>query len=111
MKYPNSKYMESKKNRSKSKAESAFEDFKTLLSDKTHPDNQTDAYKKNVLDILNRLLVSADELDSEAPGQGIFSLIVLSLRSSIKLKDDYVKLEYENKKLKLEVDRLKKQKL
>ena len=79
------------------------------MSDKTHPENQSDGYKKNVISVLNRLLVCADEMDNENPGQGIFSLIVLSLRSNLKLKDKLIELEYENKKLKRDISFLKKQ--
>ena len=108
MKIPNSNYIKSKRE-AKSKAESIFEEYKSLLSDKTHPDNQTESYKKNVVSVLNRLLVCADEMDDQNPGEGIFSLIVLSLRSNLKLKDKIVKLEYESKSLKREVSNLKKQ--
>ena len=56
--------MDAKKGSSQNSIESAFNDFKKLLADKTHPDNQTEAYKANVISILNRLLVAADDLDS-----------------------------------------------
>ena len=108
MKVPGSQYLTKKRNTT-SKAESVFEEYKALLSDKTHPDNQSEGYKKNVVDVLNRLLVCADEMDTENPGQGIFSLIVLSLRSNLKLKDKITELDFENKKLKREIVKLKKQ--
>lgn len=108
MKVPGSQYLANKKTAAK-KAESVFEEYKSLLSDKTHPDNQSEGYKKNVVDVLNRLLVCADEMDTQTPGQGIFSLIVLSLRSNLKLKDEIIKLEFENKKLKREIANIKKQ--
>jgi len=103
----NNKYMDSKK-QNKDSIENAFNDFKKLLADKTHPDNQTPAYHNNVISTLNRLLVSADELDGINPGEGIFGLIVLSLRSCLKLRDDNTKLEVELRDLKLEINRLKK---
>ena len=108
MKMPNSNYIKSKRD-SKTKAESIFEEYKSLLSDKTHPDNQTEGYKKNVINILNRLLVCADEMDNQNPGEGIFSLIVLSLRSNLKLKDKIIELEFDNKSLRREINILKKQ--
>tara|TARA_B100001029_G_C14979647_1_gene405234 strand:+ start:588 stop:941 length:354 start_codon:yes stop_codon:yes gene_type:complete len=104
----NNRYMESKKNEARNSVDNAFNDFKKLLADKTHPDNQTPAYHKNVVSVLNRLLIAADELDGTNPGEGIFGLIVLSLRSTLKLKDDMLKLEVENRELKREVGRLKK---
>ena len=104
----NTKYMDSKKNEVQSNIENAFNDYKKLLADKIHPDNQTPAYHNNVVSILNRLLVAADELDGVNPGEGIFGLIVLALRSSLKLKDDNVKLEVEIRALNREINRIKK---
>ena len=104
----NNRYMDSKKSDAQSSVESAFNDFKKLLADKIHPDNQTPAYHNNVVSILNRLLVAADDLDGINPGEGIFGLIVLSLRSILKLKDDNIKLEVEIRDLKRETGRLKK---
>jgi hypothetical protein len=104
----NTKYMDAKKTEAQSGIENAFNDFKKLLADKTHPDNQTPAYHKNVVSTLNRLLVAADELDGVNPGEGIFGLIVLTLRSCLKLRDDNIKLEVEMRELKLEMNRIKK---
>ena len=103
-----SKYLDSKKRTAKDKITDAFGDFKSLLKDKTHPDNQTSAYHNNVVAVLNRLLVSSDELDDANPGEGIFGLIILSLRSSLRIKDEIVKLEVENRELKVEIEKLKK---
>lgn len=104
----NNRYMKSKKAEAQNTVESAFDGYKKLLSDKTHPDNQTPAYHNNVVAILNRLLVAADELDGVNPGEGIFGLIILALRSTLKLKDDNVKMEVEIRELKREIGRLKK---
>jgi len=104
----NNRYLKSKKAEAQSSVEGAFNDFKKLLADKTHPDNQTPGYHNNVVSILNRLLVAADELDEINPGEGIFGLIVLSLRSTLKLKDDLVIMEVEARELKREIGRLKK---
>ena len=104
----NSRYMEAKRAKPQAEIEVAFNDFKKLLADKTHPDNQTPAFHNNVISILNRLLVAADQLDESNPGEGIFGLIILSLRSSLKLKDDITKMEVEIRELQREVERLKK---
>tara|TARA_B100001027_G_C16077070_1_gene245577 strand:- start:142 stop:495 length:354 start_codon:yes stop_codon:yes gene_type:complete len=104
----NNRYLKSKKAEAQNSVENAFEEFKKLLSDKVHPDNQTPAYHNNVVSVLNRLLIAADELDEVNPGEGIFGLIVLSLRSSLKLKDENVKLQVEVRELKREIGRLKK---
>lgn len=100
---PNSKYIQSKKAESSKKISDAFEEYKTLLKDTTHPDNQTLSYDKRVSSTLQRLLTAADELDSVSPGEGIFGLIVLSLRSILKLKDDNVRLQSEIKDLKIKL--------
>jgi hypothetical protein len=104
----NNKYLESRKARPQSDIETAFNDFKVLLADKTHPDNQTQAYHNNVVSTLNRLLTAADKLDENNPGEGIFGLIILSLRSSLKLKDEFIRQDFEIKELKREINRLKK---
>jgi hypothetical protein len=106
-----SKYLKSKRDgvpSAKSRMEESFNSYKSLLADKTHPDNHTDAYNKNIMSVLNRLLVSADELDEENPGEGIFGLIVLCLRTNLKLKDEIVKQEVQSSNLKKEILRLKK---
>lgn len=106
----NNRYMDGKKAQAKQNAESAMAEFKKILNDKIHPENQTPAYHNNVVHILNKLLISADELDTQNPGEGIFGLIILSIRSVLKLKDDNIKLEVEISNLKREIERLKKQK-
>ncbi len=104
----NNRYLKSKTDTAKKKVENAFDDYKALLSDKTHPDNQTAGYHNNVVSILNRLLVAADELDSINPGEGIFGLIVLGLRSNLKLKDENVKLEVKVRDLSIELEKIRK---
>lgn len=101
----NNNYLNSKKHKVKSAAESAIADYNNLINDKTHEDNQGQAYKNNEMNILNRLLVGADELDSKNPGEGIFSLIVLALRTNIKLKNKIIDLEMKIKDLKIELKR------
>jgi hypothetical protein len=92
----------------KRKLESCMQDFKNLLADKTHPDNQTAAIKKNITSVVNRLLVAADEMDSIKPAEGTFGLIVLTMLSLLKLKDENVKLEVEVKALQRELSKIKK---
>jgi hypothetical protein len=76
-----------------SKYEKEIDEYKKLINDKVHSNNQTPAYITNVKSVLNRLLMAADELDAENPGQGIFGLIVLALRTNLALKDKNVELE------------------
>jgi len=93
----------------KRKAEDAISAFKALLNDKTHPENQTTSFKNNEVKILNDLLVAANEMDSLNPGEGIFSLIVLCLRSSLMMKDKNLELQVKIRDLELQIKRLKKQ--
>ena len=104
----NNKYLSSKKAIVQNTVEKAFDDYKSLLKDKTHPDNQTPAYHKNAVSVLNRLLVAADELDELNPGEGIFGLIILSLRSSLRLRDENLRLEVKLSELEREIKRVKK---
>jgi hypothetical protein len=108
VKAPSSRYLENKKQNAKSKITDAFDEFKKLLNDTTHPENQTDAYHKIVQTTLNRLMVAASELDDSNPGEGLFGLIILSLRSILKVKDENVKLQVEIRELKKEINKLKK---
>lgn len=107
---PGNKYLEKKKQMNKDRMSSVFDEYKELLKDSTHPDNQTPAYNKRLKTTVNRLLSAADELDDVNPGEGIFGLIVLSLMSILKVKDRVVTLEADNKKLRQEINRLKKRK-
>lgn len=104
----NSSYMDSKKQEAKARFSGVIEEFKKLLSDKTHPDNQTAAYHNNVKSILTRMLTSADELDKVVSGEGIFGLIILSLRSSLRMKDELVKTEVRIRELERELKKLKR---
>jgi hypothetical protein len=104
----NNRYLQSKTANKRGRAELAFDAYKKLLEDKTHPENQTPAFHKHVVSVLNQLLIAADELDSDSPGEGIFGLIILSLRSSLRLKDENVKMQVELREVKRELERLKK---
>jgi uncharacterized coiled-coil DUF342 family protein len=106
---PSNRYMDAKKKEAKAQLSTVFDEYKDLLRDKTHPDNQTGIYNKRVQKTLQRLLTAADNMDAVTPGEGIFGLIVLLLRSTLRVKDENIRLEHELKELKKEVNRLKKQ--
>lgn len=105
--YPNNDYL-SKQGKIRNSLESVMNRFKDLIKDKTHEKNQTKAYNDNVVDILNRLLVEANELDRTNPGEGIFSLIVLCLRTNLKLKDIIVEQDVRIRDLELKLKRYKR---
>nr|BDD46179.1 hypothetical protein 16 [bacterium] len=106
---PSSRYLDAKKQEAKSHLTTVFDEYKELLRDKTHPDNQTAIYNKRVQRTLQRLLSSADNMDAITPGEGIFGLIVLALRSILRVKDENVRLEVKIRDLEKEINRLKKQ--
>lgn len=91
-----------------SKFEAMVDEYKTLLKDKTHPNNRTAAYDKNAVAIFNRLMVAADELDADNPGAGVFGLIILALRANLSLKDKNLELEVQVKELEKRIHRLEK---
>lgn len=92
--------------------EDAVNAFKSLLADKTHPDVRTESYKKNVISVLNRLCVAADELDSDPENQnsaqGIFGLIVTSLTTALSLKDKIIEQEVIIQQLESRIKKLEK---
>ena len=54
-------YVNSKKGQARQQFEKVLDEYKSLFQDKTAPENQTVAYKKNVETTLNRLIQVADE--------------------------------------------------
>lgn len=107
IKYPNNDYL-NRQASIRGSLEKAMNRFKSLIKDKVHESNQTKSYSDSVVDTLNRLLAEANSLDQVSPGEGIFSLIVLCLRTNLKLKDMIIDLEVKVRDLELEVKRLKK---
>lgn len=100
---------EGKKNQAREHYDKVIEEFKSVLKDKTVPKNQTSSYKQNVITTLNRLMTAADDLDSYMPGQGIFGLIILSLRGILLIKDQNSELEVRIRDLEKEIKKIKKQ--
>jgi hypothetical protein len=101
-------YLETKKQKNTDKIQDTYEEFKKILNDKTLPENQSLAQKEHVTKIITRMLIDAEELDNTDPGNGIFSLIAVSLKSVLKVKDQCSKLESELREVKAELRRLKK---
>ena len=106
---PSSRYLDAKKNEAKGHLSTVFDEYKALLKDRTHPDNQNALYNKRVQKTIQRLLSAADNLYAHTPGEGIFGLIVLCLRSTLRVKDENVRLEHKIKEMEKEIKRLKKQ--
>ena len=92
----------------KSRYEAAVDEYKLLLEDKTHPQMRTNAYNKNVIEVFNRLLIAADNLDEINPGSGVFGLIILALRASLALKDKNIELQVKLKEQDIAIKKLEK---
>lgn len=106
---PKARFFEKKKQEAKAKVSKVFDEYKEILRDKTHPKNQKNSYQIKVKKTLQRLLTSADELEESAPGEGIYGLVILSLRSILFLKDKNIELEKEIFELRKEISRMKKE--
>ena len=104
-------YLKKVQEQNKNTIQTAIDEYKALIRDTLHPDNQTAMYKENVKKILQRLLTMANEIDEnpQTVGEGIFGLIALSMRSILLVKDENVRLRKDLDDLRKEVSRLKKQ--
>lgn len=87
----------------------AIDEYKAVLKDSIHPDNQNAAYKKRELSSIDKMIKRASDLDMamDEPGAGIFSLISLLLSANLYLKNEIIKTrkqlkDYEIKLMKLE---------
>lgn len=83
----------------------AIDEFKALLKDKTHPDNQTNLYHSNTKKVIERMLQEADNLPE---GQGVYGLFAFLLRTNLLQRDKMIDMELEISKLKNEIYKLKK---
>lgn len=103
----NSSYLDAKRQEVQRRFSTVLDEFKKLLGDKTHPENQTASYHKNIQGILGRMLSVADEADQQTPGSGLWALLAVSLRSHLRMKDELVKQEVRIREMELEIKRLK----
>ena len=88
--------------------ESAVDEYKGLLADKTHPKNRTPGYKQMAMGVLNRLVVAANHLEDEDPGGGFFGLLILSLRTHLSLREKNIELEVRVRDLERKINRMEK---
>lgn len=80
----------------------AINGFRVLINDHVLEADKTEAYRKNEEDIFKRILVYASELEKFSPGEAMLYLIILSLRTHLKLKSKILELELKIRKLELE---------
>lgn len=86
----------------------AIDEYKAILKDSVHPDNQNIPYKKREQLALEKMIRGASELDSlmEEPGAGIFGLISLLFRSNLYLKNEIIKVRKEMKQTEIKLMKL-----
>ena len=101
--YPKTDFLKRGHKKKLTTAEQSVKDFNSLIQDKTHKDNQTQAYENNIKHILNSLLVGANDLENDNPGEGIYSLIVLALKTNLELKNKIIDLEKKLKDLNIKI--------
>jgi len=106
---PTSRYMESKKIQNAQRdLLRAIDEYKAILKDSVHPQNQNPTYKKREQHALDHMIKGASDLDSlmEEPGAGIFGLISLLFRSNLYLKNELVKVRREMKQNEIKLMKL-----
>jgi len=84
-------------------------EFHKYLEDKMLPENKTQGQFNQETDFLLRLFKAANELDMVNAPEGTFGLITLMVRIGFVMRDKHNKIEYENKLLLQEINKLKKQ--
>jgi hypothetical protein len=101
-----SKYLESKTVRdAQVDLFRAIDEYKAILKDSVHPDNQNDNYKKREQIAIDKVIKGASDLDFtlDSPGAGIFGVISLLFRSVLYLKNEIIKVRKEFKKNEIEI--------
>lgn len=84
-------------------------EFHKYLEEKMLPENKTQGQFNQETDFLLRLFDAANKLDIVNPPEGTFGLITLMVRIGFVMRDKYNKLEYDNKMLHQEINKLRKQ--
>lgn len=87
----------------------AVDDYKDLLKSTLHPENQTDAYRKQVTNALLNLKAVMEKANQETNSEdGTFGIIILLAGALLVAKDENIKLQKYVDDLKLRVSRLEK---
>lgn len=84
-------------------------EFHRYLEDKMLPENKTQGQLHQETDFLLRLFAAAAELDRVNNPEGTFGMITLMVRIGFVMRDRHNKLEYNNKALRQDIEKLKKQ--
>jgi len=84
-------------------------EFHKYLEDKMLPENKSQGQLKQETDFLLRLFDAALKLDEVNPPEGTFGMITLMVRIGFVMRDNLNRQDYENKQLKQEINKLKRQ--
>lgn len=87
--------LEQKAVQSRRKLEEAFKAFHELVQNKVLDKNKTTAIKNTEKKIVDDLLHSVVALEQANQGQGFLSLLTISIREHLALRDRINELEYE----------------
>lgn len=105
---PNSYQMEQKALRARKKLEEKFKDFHNIMTDKVLDSNKTSGVKNTERKIVDDLLHAVVELEQVNSGQGLLSLLTISIREHLQTRDRINELEYELYKTKKDMRELEK---
>lgn len=105
---PTASQMEQKAVRAKKQLEQCFKTFHSLMSDKVLDSNKTKGVKNTETKIVNDLLHAVVALEHAQVGQGLLSLMTISIREHLSVRDRVNELEYELYKTKRDLESLQR---
>lgn len=103
---PSPHQMEQKALRGRKKLETCFKEFHELMTSKVLDANKTTAVKNTERKVVDDLLHAVVELENVNVGQGILSLLTISVREHLQTRDRINELEYELYKTKKDLKEL-----
>lgn len=105
---PTSSQIEQRVVRARKKLEQCFKDFHKLMLNKVLDENKTAAVKNTERKIVDDLLHSVVALEQANVGQGLLSLLTISVREHLAMRDRTNELEYELYKTKRDLRNLQR---
>jgi len=87
--------LEQKANRARHKLEAAFKEFHQLATDKVLDKNKSAGVKTTEKKVVDDLLHAVVALEQANQGQGFLSLMTISIRETLAMRDRINDLEYE----------------
>lgn len=94
--------------RTRKKLEECFKQFHEMMTDKVLDANKTAAVKNTERKVVDDLLHSVVALENVNVGQGMLSLLTISVREHLHMRDRVNELEYELYRTKRDLKNLEK---